>query len=86
MYGAENTRAKQPVGTFMMPMAFRQMKKFEQLNPVCVNVFRHSNNQLIPFRILRNPNINFDLDLLLLCDGAKHHYVLITNIKGLIHK
>ena len=86
MYGAENTRAKQPVGTFMMPMAFHQMEKFEQLNQVRVNVFRHSNNKLIPFRISRNPNFKFDLDLLLLSDGAMHHYVLITNIKGLIHK
>ena len=86
MYGAENTRAKQPVGTFMMPMAFNQMEKFEQLNQVRVNVFRHSNNKLKPFRISRNTNFKFDLDLLLLSDGAMHHYVLITNIKGLIHK
>ena len=86
MYGAENTRAKQPVGTFMMPMAFHQMEKFEQLNQVRVNVFRHSNIKLIPFRISRNTNFKLDLDLLLLSDGAMHHYVLITNIKGLIHK
>ena len=86
MCGSENTRAKQPVGTFMMPMAFHQIEKFEQLNPVRVNVFRHSNNKLIPFRILTNPNFKLDLDVLLLSDGAKHHYVLITNIKGLVHK
>ena len=86
MYGTENPRAKQPVGTFMMPMAFHQMEKFEQLNNVRVNVFRHSNNKLIPFRISKNQNFSFDLDLLLLSDGTMHHYVLITNIKGLIHK
>ena len=43
MYSSENPRAKQPVGEFMMPMAFHQMEKFEQLNKVRVNVFRHSN-------------------------------------------
>ena len=82
MYGAENTRAKQPVGTFMMQMVFHQMQKIEQLNQVRVNVFRHSNNKLNQFRIWRSPNFKFDLDLLLLSDGAMYHYVLITNIKG----
>ena len=85
MYGPENPRAKQPVGTFMIPMAFHQMEKFEQLNNVCVNVFRHSNNKLIPFRISKNQNFSFDHDLLLLSDGTMHHYVLITNMKGRIH-
>ena len=86
MYGTENPRAKQPVETFMMPMAFHQVKKFEQLSIVRVNVFRHSNNKLIPFRISKNQNFYFDLDLLLLSDETMHHYVHITNIKGLIHK
>ena len=82
MYGPEKPRAKQPVGEFMIPMAFYQLKKFEQLNQVRVNVFRHSNKKLIPFRILNNQNFEFSLDLLLLSDGSMHHYVLITNIKG----
>ena len=70
----------------MMPMAFHQMEKFEELNQVRVNVFRHSNKKLIPFRISNNRNYSFNLDLLLLSDGSMHHYVLITNIRGLIHK
>ena len=86
MYSSENSRAKQPVGEFMMPMAFHQMEKFEELNQVRVNVFRHSNKKLIPFRISNNRNYSFNLDLLLLSDGSMHHYVLITNIRGLIHK
>ena len=67
-------------------MAFHQMEKFELLNLVRVNVFRHSNKKLIPFRLSNNKNYNFNLDLLLLSDGSMHHYVLITNIKALIHK
>ena len=86
MYSSENLRAKQPVGEFMMPMAFHQMEKFEELNQVRVNVFRHSNKKLNPFRISNNRNFSFNLDLLLLSDGSMHHYVLITNIRGLIHK
>ena len=86
MYGRENPRAKQPVGEFLMTMAFHQLKKFEQLNQVLVNVFQHSNKKLIPFRISNNQNFEFNLDLLLLSYGSMHHYVLITNIKGLIHQ
>ena len=82
---SENPGAKQAAGDFMMPMAFHQMEKFELLNLVRVNVFRHSNKKLIPFRISNNKNYNFNLDLLLLSDGSMHHYVLITNIKALIH-
>ena len=86
MYGPENPRAKQPVSEFMMPMAFHQLKKFEQLNQVRVNVFRPSNTKLIPFRISNNQNFEFNLDLFLLSDGSMHHYVLIRNIKGLVHQ
>ena len=49
MYGPENPRAKQPVGEFLIPMAFHQLKKFEQLNQVRVNVFRHSNKKIDSF-------------------------------------
>ena len=86
MYSSENPGEKQAAGEFMMPMAFHQMEKFELLNMVRVNVFRHSNKKLIPFRISNNKNYNFNLDLLLLSDGSMHHYVVITNIKALIHK
>ena len=86
MYSSENPRAKQPVDEFMMPMAFHQIEKFEELNNVRVIVFRHSNKKLIPFLISNNRNYSFNLDLLLLSDGSMHHYVLITNIRGLIHK
>ena len=86
MYSPENPAAKQPVGEFLMPMSFHQFEKFEQLNQVRVNVFRHSNGKLIPFRISKNQKSDFNLDLLMLSDGSMHHYVLITNIKGLVHK
>ena len=41
MYSPENPRAKQPVGEFMMPMAFHQLDKIEHLNQVSVNAIRH---------------------------------------------
>ena len=39
-YGPENPLAKQADGMFDMPMVFHQMTRFEELNNVCVNVFR----------------------------------------------
>ena len=63
IYGPENLRAKQPVDEFMMPMAFHQLNKFEQLNQVRVKVFRHTNKKLIPFGIWSNQNIGFNLHL-----------------------
>ena len=39
-YGPENPLAKQANGVFDMPMGFHQMTRFEELNNVCVNVFR----------------------------------------------
>ena len=39
-YGTGNPFAKQANGEFNMPMGFHQMARFEELNDVCVNVFR----------------------------------------------
>ena len=39
-YGPGNPLAKQADGVFDMPMGFHQMTRFEELNNVCVNVFR----------------------------------------------
>ena len=60
-----------------MPMAFLQMEKFEQLDKVRVNFFRNLNKKLIPFRISKNQNFDFNFDLLMLSDGSMHlcsHY------------
>ena len=39
-YGPDNPIAKQADGVFDIPMGFHQMTRFEELNNVCVNVFR----------------------------------------------
>ena len=39
-YGPDNPLAKQANGVFDMPMGFHQMTRIEELNNVCVNVFR----------------------------------------------
>ena len=48
--------------------------------------FRYSDEKLIPFRVSKKLDCEFNLDLLLLSDGTMHHYVLIRNLKSLVHK
>ena len=84
-YSSNNPLAKQPIGEYDMPMGFHQMGKFEKLNNVRVNVFRFD-TKLIPLRVSNHSNYEFDLDLLLISDGAMHHYALIRNLKALLHK
>ena len=38
------------------------------------------------FPHIEQPKFEFNLELLLVGDGSRDHYVLITNYKGLIHK
>ena len=47
--------------------------------------FRYSDEKLIPFRVSKKLDCEFNLDLLL-SDGTMHHYVLIRNLKSLVHK
>ncbi|XP_075254812.1 uncharacterized protein LOC142346188 [Convolutriloba macropyga] len=85
-YGPTNPIAKQANGVFSMPMGFHQMTKFEDLNDVRVNVFRYADSGLTPFRVSKKLNCDFNLDLLLLSDGQMHHYVLIRNLRSLVHR
>ena len=77
-------------------MSFASIGKFEQVNDVRVNLFQYHKGELLPMYISKRPNQDsstrtetFDMDLLLLYEPAKHHYVLkidllmfICEIKG----
>ena len=56
---------EQPLGDFEMPMGFDDMKEFEYLNNVQVNVFCYEKGQLYPLRV-SNDESSFVMDLLLL--------------------
>ena len=58
----------QPVGEFEMPMGFEQMKAFESLSDVAINVFGYDKGQLYPLRISSFES-DFVMDLLLLYDA-----------------
>ena len=69
----------QPLGDFTMPMGFAEILQFERLNNVQVNVFGYDNGQFFPLKI-SSYSSDFVMDLLLLYDCDRHHYVLITNL------
>ena len=62
-----------------MPMGFVQMKAFETLNDVAINVFGYEKRQLYPLRVSSFES-DFAMDLLLLHDADIYNYVLITDL------
>ena len=73
--------AKKPIGEFPTPMSFRDIPKFERLNKVRVNVFLYEKGDLVPMLISKKESEDtFSMDLLLLFEPGKHHFVLITNL------
>ena len=46
--------------------------------------YRFEKKHLIPLGVSKTTDYDFDLDLLLLSDDKMHHYVLITDLKGLL--
>ena len=69
----------QPSADFTMPMGFADILQFETLNNVQVTMFGYDNGQFFP---LKNSSYSSDfvMDLLLLYDCDRHHYVPITNL------
>ena len=76
-YQQENIH--QPAGKFDMPMGFEQMKLFETLNDVTINVFGYNKGQLYPLRVSSFESV-FVLDILLIYDADIYHYILITDL------
>ena len=68
-----------------MPMPIDKISAFERCNEVKVNVFRYEKKSLYPFRISKH-NSDFVADLLLITDGERYHYVLITDLVNLVRK
>ena len=83
-YSPRNQLAHQAVGDYEMPMGFGQMLRFEKLNKCNVNVFRYTENELVPLRVSREDS-TFNVDLLLVDDGQEFHYVLILDLLRLVN-
>ena len=83
-YSRRNPLAHQAEGEFEMPMGFGQMLRFEKLNDCKINVFRYTENQLVPLRVTREKGDGLEIDLLLVDDGQEYHYILILDLLRLV--
>ena len=70
----------QPDGEFAMPMGFNDIEMFETLNDVEVNSFRLENRDLFSMRVSKKSTSSLTLEILLLYESYKHHYVLIKDL------
>ena len=68
--------SRQPAGEFAMP------KGFERFSDVEVNVIGLKNRDLVPIRVSRKSTSSLTIDILLLYESDKHHYVLIKDLTG----
>ena len=68
-------------GNFQMPMGLSSLYKLEELTSVQVNVSGYHKKDLFPIRIsTKRSSEELVIDLLLLYDSDKHHYVLIKHL------
>ena len=70
-----------------MPMATKDIKKFEKMNPYRINVYSCNTDgtNIQPRRLSKSKDKNKKLiNLLMLQQDEKYHYVLITNLDKLL--
>ena len=68
-----------------MPMPIDKISAFERRNEVKVNIFRYEKKGLYSFRNSKHDS-DFVVDLLLITEGERNHYVLITDLVNLVRK
>ena len=85
LYSSNNPSAHQANGLYDMPMGFKDLPRFENLNSVQVNIFRYEKKQLYPLRLSKRTDHGFTMDLLLLQEDDVYHYVLIKNLLNLVN-
>ena len=82
-YARSNPLIRQAVGDFPMPMPIDKISAFERCNEVKVNILRYEKESMYPIRFSKH-NSDFVVDLLLITDGERYHYVLITDLVNLV--
>ena len=65
------------------PTPLKQIKRFEELNPYCINVYGWSGGNVYPLRISEHENERA-IDLLLLANGENNHYCWIKRMSALV--
>lgn len=65
------------------PLAVKDIPKFEQLNTLSVNVLEYSNNEINPMYKSKG-EYETEINLLMISDETKNHYVLVRNLSRLL--
>ena len=63
------------------PVREKDFSKIEKKNNICINVFCYENKLVFPIHI-SNENFQKSIDLLLVIDGNKSHYVYINDFNN----
>ena len=66
------------------PVAIRHYGKIEKQNSINVNVFGYEDKQFYPIRVSKQTNEKV-LNLLLITDGEKQHYILIKDFNRMMY-
>ena len=66
------------------PVAIRHYGKIEKQNSINVNVFGYKDKQFYPIRVSKQTNEKV-LNLLLITDGEKQHYILIKDFNRMMY-
>ena len=73
-------------GWMEFPVREKDFSKIEKKNNICINVFCYENKLVFPIHI-SNENFQKLIDLLLVIDGNKSHYVYINDFnRFMFHK
>ena len=67
------------------PLTLNQIAKFEKQNNIGVNVFGCEGKVIFPLHITNNRLTGKHVNLLLLVEGEKSHYVLVKNFNALLY-
>jgi hypothetical protein len=67
------------------PLAIKHVKKFERLNPnISINVFAEEKKSIYPVCVTTSKGATNHINLLVLTQGEKQHYTLITKMSALL--
>jgi len=69
-----------------IPTKMKEIKEWERVNKVTVNVFNHVRGELYPVHTLKTPHPKM-VDLLITNDNKQdpdHHFISITNLSALV--
>ena len=66
------------------PTPVNQIKRVEKQNEIAINVFGYENKAIVSYKLSERPASIAQINLLLIYEGPKSHYVWIKNLNRLL--